>query len=63
MGADTGGLKMTSELISYVVLASIFVVTGLRMFIAKPGKPFALPFLHSENKPVNENGPQDSSEV
>ena len=54
---------MTSELISYVVLASIFVVTGLRMFIAKPGKPFVLPFLHSENKPANENGSQESAEV
>ena len=54
---------MTSELISYVVLASIFVVTGLRMFIDKPGKPYELPFLHFGNKPVNENGSQDSSEV
>ena len=54
---------MTSELISYVVLASIFVVTGLRMFIDKPGKPFELPFLRSDHKPVNENGPQEPSEV
>ena len=54
---------MTSELISYAVLASVFIVTGLRLFIDKPGKPSELPFLHSENKPVDENSSPDSSEV
>ena len=54
---------MLSELISYAVLASVFIVIGLRMFIDKPGKPSELPFWRSENKPVNENGPQESSEV
>ncbi len=62
MGADTGGLKMTSELISYAVLASIFVVTGLRIFIDKPGKPPELPFLRSEHKTVNENDPLEHPE-
>ena len=54
---------MNSELISYAVLASVFIVIGLRMLVDKPGKPFELPFLHSENKPENDNGSQDSSVV
>jgi hypothetical protein len=29
---------MVSDLIMYVLLASIFVVTGLRMFVEKPNK-------------------------
>jgi hypothetical protein len=32
------GEAMISDLISYAVLASVFVVTGLRMFIEKPNK-------------------------
>jgi hypothetical protein len=63
MGADKGGLKMISELISYAVLASVFVVTGLKMFIDKPGKPSELPFLRTEHKSENENCPRESSEV
>ena len=31
---------MGSELITYGLLASIFIVTGLRMFIEKPKKAF-----------------------
>jgi hypothetical protein len=29
---------MVSDVIMYVLLASIFVVTGLRMFVEKPNK-------------------------
>jgi hypothetical protein len=34
---------MVSDLISYGLLASIFVVTGLRMFVEKPNKLKELP--------------------
>ncbi len=36
---------MVSDLISYGLLASLFVVTGLRMFVEKPNKvkEFPLP--------------------
>ncbi len=54
---------MISDMISYAVLASIFVVTGLRMFIDKPGKPSELPFWRSGHKAINENGPRESSEI
>ena len=33
---------MTSELITYGLLASIFIVNGLRMFIEKPKKAFEI---------------------
>ena len=33
---------MGSELITYGLLASIFIVTGLRMFIEKPKKAFEI---------------------
>jgi hypothetical protein len=29
---------MVSELIMYVLVASVFIVTGLRMFVEKPNK-------------------------
>jgi hypothetical protein len=54
---------MPSEVISYAVLASVFIVIGLRMFVDKPGKASELPFLRAARKPVEENGPQESSEV
>ena len=34
---------MLSDLISYGALASIFVVTGLRVFVDKPNKLRAIP--------------------
>jgi hypothetical protein len=55
--------QMPSELISYAVLASVFIVIGLRMFVDKPGKPSELPFLRTEHKSENENCPLESSEV
>ncbi|HEY7217409.1 MAG TPA: hypothetical protein VH985_03380 [Candidatus Binatia bacterium] len=36
---------MVSDLISYGLLASIFVVIGLRMFVEKPNKVTELPLL------------------
>ncbi len=54
---------MPSDLISYAVLASIFVVAGLRMFIDKPGKPSELPFWRFEHKSVQEHSLRDSSKA
>ncbi len=34
---------MVSDLISYGLLASVFVVTGLRILVEKPNKPKAIP--------------------
>ena len=34
---------MVSDLIGYVLLASVFIVTGLRMFVEKPNKLNELP--------------------
>jgi hypothetical protein len=45
---------MPSELITYTVLAAIFIVTALRMFVEKPGKPSEPPFFRSENDRVDE---------
>jgi hypothetical protein len=35
---------MASDLVTYALLASIFIVTGLRMFVEKPNKLKELPF-------------------
>jgi len=51
---------MLSDVISYVVLASVFIVTGLRMFFEKPNKLSELPFLRSEPKQFDENSEPDS---
>lgn len=53
---------MTSDMISYAVLASAFVVTCLRMFVEKPGRVSESPLMRSELKPVNENSSRHSSE-
>jgi hypothetical protein len=53
---------MPSDIISYAVLASVFIVIGLRMFVDKPGKPSELPFLRAASKPVEEIGLRESSE-
>ena len=34
---------MVSDLIAYALLASVFIVTGLRMFIEKPNKLTEIP--------------------
>jgi len=34
---------MVSDLITYALLASVFVVTGLRMFVEKPNKLTEIP--------------------
>lgn len=41
---------MVSDLISYGLLASIFVVTGLRMFVEKPNRVKELPLLWKKVK-------------
>jgi len=51
---------MLSDVISYVVLASAFIVTGLRMFFEKPNKLSELPLLRSEPKQFDENSEPDS---
>ena len=51
---------MVSDLISYAVLASVFIVTGLRMFFEKPNRLSELPFLRSEPKQFDENSEPDS---
>jgi hypothetical protein len=39
VASKTGGNQMmVSDLIMYGLLASIFIVTGLRMFVEKPNK-------------------------
>jgi hypothetical protein len=42
VGFKTGG-TMVSDLIMYALLASIFIVTGLRMFVEKPNKLKEIP--------------------
>ena len=34
---------MISDLIAYALLASVFIVTGLRMFVEKPNKLTEIP--------------------
>jgi hypothetical protein len=45
---------MPSDLITYSVLATIFIVNGLRMFVEKPGRPTELPFFRWEDEGVEE---------
>jgi hypothetical protein len=42
MDAKIGG-QMVSDLIAYGLLASIFILNGLRMFVEKPGKTLEFP--------------------
>ena len=44
---------MLSDLISYALLASVFLITGLRMFFEKPSRP-EIPF--SRPKPNHPDG-------
>ena len=44
-----GGDKM-SDLVSYALLAAIFVITGLRMFVEKPKKFTETEALHGQSK-------------
>jgi hypothetical protein len=46
----TGG-TMVSDLIMYALLASIFIVTGLRMFVEKPNKLKEIPVARKRIKP------------
>ena len=45
---------MPSDLIVYTVLASIFIVIGLRMFVEKTGKPSELLLSPCEHEVVDE---------
>jgi hypothetical protein len=47
------GEQMIADLISYGLLASIFVVTGLRMFVEKPNKVKELPLAPWRRKRPN----------
>lgn len=44
-----------SDLISYALLAGIFVITGLRMFIEKPKKLAETQAMHRQNSNGNED--------
>lgn len=44
---------MLSDLISYGLLVSIFVVTGLRMFVEKPNELKELPLRSWKGKPTS----------
>jgi hypothetical protein len=43
-----------SDLVSYALLAGIFVITGLRMFVEKPKKLTETETLHGQSSRVNE---------
>ena len=44
---------MLSDLISYGLLVSVFVVTGLRMFVEKPNELKELPLQSWNRKPTS----------
>jgi len=44
-----------SDLISYALLAGIFVITGLRMFIEKPKKLAETQAMHRQSSNDNED--------
>jgi hypothetical protein len=46
---------MLSDLISYGVLASIFIVTGLRVFVDKPNKLREIPLPRWKSVTVEKN--------
>jgi hypothetical protein len=48
-----GGDQM-SDLVSYALLAGIFLITGLRMFVEKPKKLTETETLHGQSSRVNE---------
>ena len=43
-----------SDLVSYALLAAIFVITGLRMFVEKPKKLAETEAMHSQSSKGNE---------
>lgn len=49
------GIPMLSDLLSYMVLASTFVVIGLRMFVDKPNKLSEILSLRFVRKRPDEN--------
>ena len=44
-----------SDLISYALLAGIFVITGLRMFVEKPKKLAETQVMHRQSSNGNED--------
>ena len=50
------GEKMISDLMAYALLAFIFVVTGLRMFLDKPNKATEIPVRPRERSLLGDAG-------
>jgi hypothetical protein len=52
-GFHSGNLEaqMLADLLSYGLLVSVFVVTGLRMFVEKPNKLAEIPIFRLKRSP------------
>ena len=46
---------MVSDLISYGLLASVFIVTGLRILVEKPNKPKEIPAIRWKRVKADRN--------
>jgi hypothetical protein len=54
---------MLSDLISYGVLAGVFIVTGLRMLVEKPNKIKEIPLSRWKRLSVDKNSSAASRDV
>ena len=52
---ESNGGNTMSDLISYALLAGIFVITGLRMFVEKPKKLAETQVMHRQSSNGNED--------
>ena len=54
---------MVSELTAYALLASVFIVTGLRMFVEKPNKLTEIPLFRWKQVVTSKRSKAGSSDL